>query len=102
MNRSLQIFEDENHASMHSDRTKEGLSLFGLFSMHCYYRITNAFGKAYWIALRRLWAVHSSAHGSCNLHFHYLPLEPVIQLFNVLCSLKMSPVRMICALISKV
>ncbi|EJD50894.1 hypothetical protein AURDEDRAFT_135210 [Auricularia subglabra TFB-10046 SS5] len=26
---SLQIFEEENHASMHSDKTKEGLSLFG-------------------------------------------------------------------------
>lgn len=28
---SLQIFEDEKHASVHSDKTKEGLSLFGLF-----------------------------------------------------------------------
>ena len=27
---SLQIFEDENHASIHSDKTKEGLSLFGI------------------------------------------------------------------------
>lgn len=26
---SLQIFENESHASVHSDRTKEGLSLFG-------------------------------------------------------------------------
>ncbi|EGO23820.1 hypothetical protein SERLADRAFT_450137 [Serpula lacrymans var. lacrymans S7.9] len=26
---SLQVFEDENHASIHSDKTKEGLSLFG-------------------------------------------------------------------------
>ncbi|KAH7915490.1 DNA mismatch repair protein MutS [Hygrophoropsis aurantiaca] len=26
---SLQIFENENHASIHSDKTKEGLSLFG-------------------------------------------------------------------------
>lgn len=26
---SLQIFEEQNHASMHSDKTKEGLSLFG-------------------------------------------------------------------------
>jgi hypothetical protein len=27
--RSLQIFDDEIHASIHSDKTKEGLSLFG-------------------------------------------------------------------------
>ena len=27
---SLQIFEDERHASIHSDRTKEGLSLFSI------------------------------------------------------------------------
>ncbi|KAF8517335.1 muts domain V-domain-containing protein [Gautieria morchelliformis] len=27
---SLQIFDDENHASIHSDKTKEGLSLFGI------------------------------------------------------------------------
>ncbi|OSD07423.1 hypothetical protein PYCCODRAFT_1463684 [Trametes coccinea BRFM310] len=27
---SLQVFEDENHASIHSDKTKEGLSLFGI------------------------------------------------------------------------
>lgn len=26
---SLQIFDNESHASVHSDRTKEGLSLFG-------------------------------------------------------------------------
>jgi hypothetical protein len=26
---SLQIFENESHASVHSDKTKEGLSLFG-------------------------------------------------------------------------
>ncbi|KAF8158870.1 muts domain V-domain-containing protein [Mycena galopus ATCC 62051] len=26
---SLQVFEDESHASVHSDKTKEGLSLFG-------------------------------------------------------------------------
>ncbi|KAF7977709.1 hypothetical protein HWV62_2978 [Athelia sp. TMB] len=29
---SLQIFENESHASVHSDKTKEGLSLFGLHS----------------------------------------------------------------------
>ena len=29
---SLQIFDDESHASMHSDRTKEGLSLFGMYN----------------------------------------------------------------------
>ena len=29
---SLQIFEDENHASIHSDTTKEGLSLFGILN----------------------------------------------------------------------
>ncbi|KAL4070005.1 DNA mismatch repair protein MutS [Scleroderma yunnanense] len=29
---SLQIFESENHASMHSDKTKEGLSLFGILN----------------------------------------------------------------------
>jgi DNA mismatch repair ATPase MutS len=29
---SLQIFEDEKHASVHSDRTKEGLSLFGILN----------------------------------------------------------------------
>ncbi|OBZ71456.1 Prohibitin-2 [Grifola frondosa] len=29
---SLQIFEDENHASIHSDKTKEGLSLFGIIN----------------------------------------------------------------------
>lgn len=27
---SLQIFDNENHASIHSDKTKEGLSLFGI------------------------------------------------------------------------
>lgn len=26
---SLQVFESENHATIHSDQTKEGLSLFG-------------------------------------------------------------------------
>lgn len=29
---SLQIFDTENHASMHSDKTKEGLSLFGILN----------------------------------------------------------------------
>ncbi|KAI0822038.1 DNA mismatch repair protein MutS [Trametes gibbosa] len=29
---SLQIFENENHASIHSDKTKEGLSLFGILN----------------------------------------------------------------------
>ncbi|KAI1793251.1 muts domain V-domain-containing protein [Ganoderma leucocontextum] len=29
---SLQIFEDENHASIHSEKTKEGLSLFGILN----------------------------------------------------------------------
>ncbi|KAM5533149.1 hypothetical protein V8D89_013197 [Ganoderma adspersum] len=29
---SLQIFEDENHASIHSDKTKEGLSLFSILN----------------------------------------------------------------------
>ncbi|KDR82897.1 hypothetical protein GALMADRAFT_220895 [Galerina marginata CBS 339.88] len=29
---SLQIFEDESHASVHSDKTKEGLSLFGILN----------------------------------------------------------------------
>lgn len=27
---SLQVFDSENHASIHSDKTKEGLSLFGI------------------------------------------------------------------------
>lgn len=27
---SLQVFDNENHASIHSDKTKEGLSLFGI------------------------------------------------------------------------
>ncbi|TFK74858.1 hypothetical protein BDN72DRAFT_832971 [Pluteus cervinus] len=29
---SLQVFENESHASMHSDKTKEGLSLFGILN----------------------------------------------------------------------
>ncbi|KAI0087825.1 muts domain V-domain-containing protein [Irpex rosettiformis] len=29
---SLQIFDNENHASIHSDKTKEGLSLFGILN----------------------------------------------------------------------
>ena len=29
---SLQIFDTENHASVHSDKTKEGLSLFGILN----------------------------------------------------------------------
>lgn len=29
---SLQVFEDESHASIHSDKTKEGLSLFGILN----------------------------------------------------------------------
>lgn len=29
---SLQIFENESHASVHSDRTKEGLSLYGILN----------------------------------------------------------------------
>ncbi|KAI6129695.1 muts domain V-domain-containing protein [Pisolithus croceorrhizus] len=29
---SLQVFESENHASMYSEKTKEGLSLFGIFN----------------------------------------------------------------------
>ncbi|KAF8890007.1 muts domain V-domain-containing protein [Gymnopilus junonius] len=29
---SLQVFEDESHASVHSDKTKEGLSLFGILN----------------------------------------------------------------------
>ncbi|KAI6147241.1 muts domain V-domain-containing protein [Pisolithus tinctorius] len=29
---SLQVFESENHASIHSEKTKEGLSLFGIFN----------------------------------------------------------------------
>ncbi|EMD39519.1 hypothetical protein CERSUDRAFT_111843 [Gelatoporia subvermispora B] len=29
---SLQIFSEENHASIHSDKTKEGLSLFGILN----------------------------------------------------------------------
>jgi len=38
--RSLQVFENESHASVHSDKTKEGLSLFGSSApahiRHCY------------------------------------------------------------------
>ncbi|KAG6814232.1 hypothetical protein H0H92_015347 [Tricholoma furcatifolium] len=30
---SLQIFENESHASVHSDKTKEGLSLYGILNM---------------------------------------------------------------------
>ncbi|KAF8194135.1 hypothetical protein BJ912DRAFT_924219 [Pholiota molesta] len=30
---SLQVFENESHASVHSDKTKEGLSLFGIKNM---------------------------------------------------------------------
>ncbi|KAF5385688.1 hypothetical protein D9757_005471 [Collybiopsis confluens] len=30
---SLQIFQNENHASMHSDKTKEGLSLYGILNV---------------------------------------------------------------------
>lgn len=30
---SLQVFENESHASVHSDKTKEGLSLFGAFHL---------------------------------------------------------------------
>ena len=29
---SLQIFDEESHASVHSDKTKEGLSLFGILN----------------------------------------------------------------------
>jgi DNA mismatch repair protein MSH5 len=29
---SLQVFDNENHASIHSDKTKEGLSLFGILN----------------------------------------------------------------------
>ena len=29
---SLQVFDSENHASIHSDKTKEGLSLFGILN----------------------------------------------------------------------
>ena len=29
---SLQIFSEESHASIHSDKTKEGLSLFGILN----------------------------------------------------------------------
>lgn len=29
---SLQVFDNENHASIHSDKTKEGLSLFGMLN----------------------------------------------------------------------
>lgn len=29
---SLQIFDNESHASIHSDKTKEGLSLFGILN----------------------------------------------------------------------
>lgn len=29
---SLQVFHNENHASIHSDKTKEGLSLFGILN----------------------------------------------------------------------
>jgi DNA mismatch repair protein MSH5 len=34
MSSSLQIFEDESHASVHSDKTKEGLSLFGSWLLY--------------------------------------------------------------------
>lgn len=30
---SLQIFDVESHASIHSDKTKEGLSLFGIMNL---------------------------------------------------------------------
>lgn len=29
---SLQVFDNENHASIHSDQTKEGLSLYGILN----------------------------------------------------------------------
>lgn len=29
---SLQVFDNENHASVHSEKTKEGLSLFGILN----------------------------------------------------------------------
>jgi hypothetical protein len=38
LNSSLQVFENESHASVHSDKTKEGLSLFGTYrsAIYCF------------------------------------------------------------------
>ena len=48
---SLQIFDNENHASIHSDKTKEGLSLFGILDS-----TKTALGKA----LMREWLLRPS------------------------------------------
>ncbi|KAI0632052.1 DNA mismatch repair protein MutS [Trametes polyzona] len=48
---SLQVFEDENHASIHSDKTKEGLSLFGILN-----NTKTTLGRA----LMREWFLHPS------------------------------------------
>ncbi|KAI0315802.1 muts domain V-domain-containing protein [Amylostereum chailletii] len=48
---SLQIFENESHASIHSDKTKEGLSLFG---------ILNNTKTALGLALMRTWLLRPS------------------------------------------
>ncbi|KAG9315778.1 DNA mismatch repair protein mutS [Chiua virens] len=48
---SLQVFESENHATIHSDQTKEGLSLFG---------ILNATRTALGRSLLRTWSMRPS------------------------------------------
>ncbi|KAG5735367.1 Prohibitin-2 [Termitomyces sp. T112] len=48
---SLQIFENESHASVHSDKTKEGLSLFGILN-----GTNTSFGRS----LLRTWLLRPS------------------------------------------
>ncbi|KAI3616291.1 dna mismatch repair protein msh5 [Moniliophthora roreri] len=48
---SLQIFENESHASVHSDKTKEGLSLAGVLNITC-----TALGRS----LMRMWLLRPS------------------------------------------
>lgn len=44
---SLQVFENESHASIHSTKTKEGLSLFGLSSISKYRTLRIFIDKIY-------------------------------------------------------
>ncbi|KIJ64516.1 hypothetical protein HYDPIDRAFT_40260 [Hydnomerulius pinastri MD-312] len=77
---SLQVFENENHASIHSDKTKEGLSLFGILN-----NTQTSLGRS----LLRTWFIRPSLsfktlearHDAveCFLHAENLPAVNALQ-----------------------
>ncbi|KAG2361520.1 DNA mismatch repair protein MutS [Suillus spraguei] len=87
---SLQIFENESHASIHSDKTKEGLSLFGILD-----NTRTPLGRS----LLRIWLMRPSLsipviaarHDAIECFLHPENLAPASTLQNHLKGIKNIP-----------